>query len=75
MKKRHTSPRSLLVSIADNGCGLSGPFDLAALSTEGHYGLLGISERVALLQGRLRIANGEQGNLRLEAEIPHPRVG
>ncbi len=72
---RHSSPRSLLVSIADNGRGLGGPFDLAALAAEGHYGLLGISERVALLQGKLRIANGEHGGVRLEAEIPHPRVG
>ena len=41
---------------------------------EGHYGLLGLSERVALLDGRLRLENRPTGGLRLEVEIPHPRV-
>ncbi len=71
---KHTSPRSLLISIADNGRGLEQNFDLAALATEGHYGLLGISERVALLQGRLHLQNQASGGLLLQVEIPHPRV-
>ena len=41
---KHTSPRTLMISIADNGQGLADGFDLSALSAEGHYGLLGISE-------------------------------
>jgi nitrate/nitrite-specific signal transduction histidine kinase len=49
-------------------------FDLAALSAEGHYGLLGISERVALLGGRLRLQNQASGGLLMQVEIPHPRV-
>ncbi|NTW04403.1 MAG: histidine kinase, partial [Oscillochloris sp.] len=70
-----TSPRSLGISIADDGIGLGSGFDLAALSHAGHYGLLGISERVALLQGKLRIHNRPDGGLLIEAEIPHPRMG
>lgn len=71
---RHTSPRTLMISIADNGQGLADDFDLSALSAEGHYGLLGISERVALLGGRLKLQNQASGGLLIQAEIQHPRV-
>ncbi len=71
---KHTSPRTLMISIADNGRGLAEGFDLSALSAEGHYGLLGISERVALLGGRLRLQNQADGGLLLQVEIPHPRL-
>lgn len=70
----HTTPRSLMVSISDDGMGLDDDFDLAALSAEGHYGLLGISERVTLLGGRSRVQNQPEGGLLVQAEIPHPRV-
>ncbi|MBN1993608.1 MAG: ATP-binding cassette domain-containing protein [Anaerolineae bacterium] len=71
---KHTSPRTLMISIADNGSGLAEGFDLSALSARGHYGLLGISERVALLGGRLKLQNQADGGLFLQVEIPHPRV-
>jgi signal transduction histidine kinase len=74
IRLKHTSPRTLMVSIADNGRGLPEGFDLSALSADGHYGLLGISERIALLGGRLKLQNQASGGLRLEVEIPHPRV-
>jgi signal transduction histidine kinase len=70
----HTSPRNLMVSIADNGNGLAEGFDLSTLSAQGHYGLLGISERVALLGGNLRLQNQTNGGLQIQVEIPHPRV-
>src|SRR5215207_9880030 len=68
------SPRALMISIADNGRGLARGFDLAALAADGHYGLLGISERVALLEGRLLVQNQQRGGALLQVEIPHPRV-
>jgi signal transduction histidine kinase len=71
---RHTSPRTLMISIADNGQGLPKGFDLSAPPTEGHYGLLSISERVALLGGRLKLQNQPDGGLLIQAEIPHPRA-
>jgi signal transduction histidine kinase len=71
---KHTSPRTLLLSIADNGEGLAEDFELSDLPTEGHYGLLGISERVALLGGRVQFQNQANGGLLIQAEIPHPRV-
>jgi signal transduction histidine kinase len=71
---KHTSPRTLMISLADNGQGLADDFDLSALSTQGHYGLLGLSERVALLGGRLKLQNQASGGLLIQAEIQHPRV-
>ncbi len=71
---KHTSPRTLMISIADDGRGLTDGFDLSALSAEGHYGLLGLSERVALLGGRLKLQNQANGGLLIQAEIQHPRV-
>ena len=71
---KHTSPRMLLVSVADNGTGLHTDFNLATLSAAGHYGLLGVSERVALLGGRLKLKNRTGGGVIIEVEIPHPRV-
>ncbi len=71
---KHTSPRTLMLSIADNGRGLAEDFDLAQPPLEGHYGLLGISERVALLGGRVKFQNQANGGLLIQAEIPHPRV-
>ncbi|MBN2048653.1 MAG: ATP-binding cassette domain-containing protein [Anaerolineaceae bacterium] len=67
------SPRALMVTISDDGNGLAEDFDLNAYSKEGHYGLLGIGERVALLGGRLRVQNQPEGGLLIQAEIPHPR--
>ena len=68
------SSRMLYLSIIDNGCGLPEGVDLSVMSRQGHYGLLGISERVALMQGRLRLRNQVNGGLHIEVEIPHPRA-
>jgi len=71
---KHTSPRSILLTVSDNGIGLSKDFDLSMLAGKGHFGILGISERVALLGGNLSFHNNLDGGLFLQAEIPHPRV-
>ena len=70
----HNTPRSLLVTLRDNGVGMVEDADLATLSSHGHYGLLGISERVALLGGRFRLQRPAEGGLMLVVEIPHPRI-
>ncbi|NJL32884.1 MAG: hypothetical protein HC893_02295 [Chloroflexaceae bacterium] len=74
IRLHHSSPRALRITIADDGRGLPPDFDLALLAEHGHYGLLGISERVALLQGKLRLHNQPGGGLLLEVELPHPRI-
>jgi len=67
------SPRALMISISDDGNGLAEGFDLSSYPKEGHFGLLGIAERVALLGGRLHMQNKPDGGLLIQAEIPHPR--
>ncbi len=69
-----TMPRTLMLSVSDNGRGIAEDFDMTALSASGNYGLVGISERVALLDGRLKIQNLTEGGLLLHVEIPHPRL-
>ena len=53
---------------------MASDFDLGEMSAGGHYGVLGISERVALLGGRLQLQNRPGGGTVLQAEIPHPRL-
>lgn len=71
---KHTSQRMLMISIADNGRGLPHAFDPSTLSAIGHYGLLGISERVALMGGHLKVQNQPSQGAILRAEIAHPRI-
>jgi signal transduction histidine kinase len=69
----HTTPRMLKMTITDNGEGLADNFDLGSLNQAGHYGLLGITERVALMGGRIHFGNQPDGGLQIQVEIPHPR--
>ena len=71
---QHTSPRALMISIIHDGVGLPEVFDLNALSSEEHYGLLGISERVALLSGRMSLQRLPEGGHCSQINPP-PRVG
>lgn len=70
---KNTSPRTIIFSIQDNGIGLPNDFDLSALAIRDHFGLLGISERVALMGGHLSMQNRPEGGMIIQAEIPHPR--
>ncbi len=70
----HTSPRMLKIIISDNGVGLNENFDLGSLSRSGHFGLLGITERVALMGGGIQFKNFPSGGLKIEVDIPHPRL-
>jgi signal transduction histidine kinase len=70
---KRISPRALMISIEDNGEGMDEDVPLTKFSKEGHYGLMGVDERVALLGGRLRLQNKKEGGLLIQAEIPHPK--
>lgn len=69
---RRTPTASLVVQLADNGQGLLRPVDLVALSQEKHFGLVGISERVSLLGGSMKVNSSPGGGLELVIEIPSP---
>ncbi len=70
---KHTSPRTILLTLRDNGKGLPDEVDIVSLADRGHFGLMGISERVALLGGRFRLEKIAGGGTQLFVEIPHPR--
>lgn len=67
-----TSSANLLVRLEDDGQGLAMPADLASLSVSKHFGLVGISERVALLGGSMSIDSSRGGGTILQVEIPSP---
>jgi signal transduction histidine kinase len=69
---QRTSSASLLVRLEDDGRGLAAPVDLASLSVSKHFGLVGISERVALLGGQINIESSNEGGTILQIEIPSP---
>lgn len=69
---RRTHTASLVVRITDDGRGLSGPVNLASLSEQKHFGLVGISERVSLLGGTFQVNSAAGGGLELQIEIPSP---
>lgn len=70
----HTSPRTLVISLRDDGVGLAEDFDPLKLAGDGHFGLIGISERVALLGGRFSLQRIPEGGSLLKVEIVHPRT-
>jgi len=70
---KRVSPRAIMLSVEDNGEGIDTDIDLSSYSKDGHFGMVGIEERVALLGGRLRVQNQSEGGLLIQAEIPHPR--
>jgi len=67
-----TSSSNLLVRLEDDGQGLPTPTDLASLSVSKHFGLVGISERVALLGGLMNIESSTGNGTILQVEIPSP---
>ena len=69
---QRTPSASLLLRLEDDGQGLSIPTDLASLSVNKHFGIVGISERVALLGGTMNIESSEGNGMILQVEIPSP---
>lgn len=69
---QRTSSTNLLLRLEDDGKGLSKPTDLASLANDKHYGLVGISERVALFGGTIHIESAEGSGTILQVEIPSP---
>lgn len=58
------------LSIDDDGCGFAGAADLDALSRAGHFGLVGLHERAAALDGHVRIRSTPGCGTRVEVRAP-----
>lgn len=69
---QRTASANLMVRLEDDGQGLSAPANLASLTVNKHFGLVGISERVALLGGFMNIESSYGGGMILQVEIPSP---
>lgn len=69
---RRTQAAGLAVRLTDNGRGLAAPVNLAALTEQKHFGLVGISERVSLLGGTLAVTSPTSGGVEVQIEIPSP---
>lgn len=69
-------PDQIIVTIADNGKGISDA-DLIRAQKENRLGLYGMRERVELLQGRFDVRQSPHGGTELFIAIPqyHPRKG
>ena len=67
------TPRdSLLIRIVDDGKGMGASLNLADLSSQKHFGLIGISERAALLGGTMSTESSLEKGFILQVEIPSP---
>jgi signal transduction histidine kinase len=63
-------PKSVLLTITDNGRGFTPPTALHSLVGEGHLGLLGMQERVQLLGGSLALSASPGQGVRIEVSVP-----
>ncbi len=69
---QRTHEDNLLVRIIDDGKGMEISLDLADLSSQKHFGLIGISERAALVGGTMSTESPPEGGFILQVEIPSP---
>lgn len=67
-----TDAGTIRCSVTDNGCG----FDVSAAPSfqQGHYGLLGIRERIAKLKGTFTLTSGPGRGTKAEITLPDPDV-
>lgn len=72
LKLAYTPEGHLLIRLADDGRGIDNLPDLADLSMQQHFGLVGISERVALLGGHMQIKSSAGEGFVLQIELPNP---
>ncbi len=69
---QRTNKDNILIRIIDDGKGMEPSIDLADLTSQKHFGLIGISERAALLGGTMKIESPPEGGFVLQVEIPSP---
>ena len=55
-----------LLEIRDNGCGIAAP----ALRRPGHYGIIGMRERLQAIGGSFDLASGPAGGTVVAAQAP-----
>jgi len=66
----HLEEHDLTLSVEDDGMGFAPPENPDSLTEAGHYGLVGMRERVLLLGGRLEIRSRPDQGTRISAHLP-----
>ena len=61
----------LILSIRDNGCG----FDVAAIDTKLHHGLIGMKERIMAVNGIISITSTIHQGTNIKVELPISKIG
>jgi len=69
---KRTPDGDLSIRFADDGQGSEILPKLADLPAQQHFGLVGISERVALLDGRMQIKSSTGEGFEFDIELPNP---
>ncbi len=63
-------PTEVRLYVSDNGVGFTAPQRLEALAEQGHYGMVGIAERVQNLNGTFAIKSAPGQGVRLQIHLP-----
>ena len=61
------SPSNIMLTVSDDGCGFT---DAQASSLEGHYGIVSMHERAALIGATLRVESRVGAGTRIEITVP-----
>jgi two-component system sensor histidine kinase UhpB len=69
------STENVLMEISDNGKGFEVPKSPAEFAPAGHFGLLGLHERVELIGALLEIRSSPGAGTRLIVQLPEARAG
>lgn len=72
----HYQPNEVRLIIKDDGKGFKLPDRLDCLAQEGHYGLLGMYERIQQLKGNIRISSHQSQGTQVDVVLPlekHPQ--
>jgi len=65
-----TQGNEIVLKVLDDGCGFSLPFRLSEFTQSNHYGLVGISERVAWVNGHMDIRSRPGQGTEILVKIP-----
>lgn len=68
-------PQQIALIIEDDGSGFAVPADVNQIAANGHYGLLGIHERVQALKGNLKISQRRSTGTQIMVTVPSAEVG
>jgi len=67
----HTNTRDVILTIKDDGIGFKVPEDINNFSDSQHFGLIGINERVTLIDGHLAINSQKNKGTTLTMTLPY----